>query len=115
MAINLRIGAPGRTRTCNLLFRRQLLCPLSYRGVVGGRIPERVWPAPAGWLVRARVVGQVGRLRRNRARDCQDRPSTVGPPMAVAVAGGRQLGKGMGFGGPVVRAETKRPEAMVMA
>jgi hypothetical protein len=26
------LGAPGRTRTCNLLFRRQLLCPLSYRG-----------------------------------------------------------------------------------
>src|SRR5918995_3904567 len=28
-------GAPGRTRTCNLLFRRQLLCPLSYRGGPG--------------------------------------------------------------------------------
>jgi hypothetical protein len=25
-------GAPGRTRTCNLLFRRQRLYPLSYRG-----------------------------------------------------------------------------------
>src|SRR5215218_7196235 len=25
-------GAPGRTRTCNLLFRRQQLYPLSYRG-----------------------------------------------------------------------------------
>jgi hypothetical protein len=72
--------------------------------VVGGRIPERVWPAPAGWLEGARVVGQVGRLRRNRARDCQDWPSTVGPPMAVAVPVGRPLVKVMAFRVPLVRA-----------
>ena len=27
-------GAPGRTRTCNPLLRRQMLCPLSYRGTL---------------------------------------------------------------------------------
>ena len=39
-------GAPGRTRTCNLLFRRQLLCPLSYRG---------------GWRAGYRTQGPVSR------------------------------------------------------
>jgi hypothetical protein len=63
-------GAPGRTRTCNLLFRRQLLCPLSYRGVVGRRIPE---------------PGQ--------ARDCQERPSTAAPLTTVAGPVGRPAGK----------------------
>ena len=29
---HLVLGAPGRTRTCGRLLRRQLLCPLSYRG-----------------------------------------------------------------------------------
>src|SRR6266511_2763849 len=62
-------GAPGRTRTCNLLFRRQLLCPLSYRGD-GRRIP----------------AAQVART--NSPRDCQLCPSTVGPLSTVAVPDG---------------------------
>ena len=31
-------GAPGRTRTCDPLLRRQLLCPLSY-----GRVQPRLY------------------------------------------------------------------------
>src|SRR4029453_15940578 len=71
--------AAGRTRTCNLLFRRQLLCPLSYRGVVGRRIPE---------------PGQ--------ARDCQERPSTAAPLTTVVGPVGRPAGEvdgGQGAGG----------------
>jgi hypothetical protein len=56
------LGAPGRTRTCNLLFRRQLLCPLSYRG----------------WWSAGYRNGSGGRLRTNRPRDCQVLPSMVG-------------------------------------
>jgi hypothetical protein len=45
---------------------------LSYRGVVGRRIPE---------------PGQA-RLRTNRARDCQERPSTAGAAHHRGGAGG---------------------------
>lgn len=31
----LRLGAPGRTRTCGQALRRRLLYPLSYGGLVG--------------------------------------------------------------------------------
>ena len=55
---------PGKdfSGTCNLLFRRQLLCPLSYRGL------------------RAQDTGTVklGRLRTNKSRDCQAWPSMAG-------------------------------------
>jgi hypothetical protein len=81
-------GAPGRTRTCNLLFRRQLLCPLSYRGLVG-----------AGYRNR-----QVGRLRTNKPRDCQVWPSMAGAAHHGCGPGGDAAregdgGEGAGGGG----------------
>jgi hypothetical protein len=39
-AADLRVCAPGRTRTCNLRIRSPLLYPLSYRGL-GGAYPGR--------------------------------------------------------------------------
>src|SRR5215213_7664077 len=40
-------GAPGRTRTGSLLFRRQLLCPLSYRGGLGAGYRNGCGPHPS--------------------------------------------------------------------
>ena len=48
-------GAPGRSRTCDPLLRRQLLYPLSYRGTgaesngsapIGSGNPLRLWAQP---------------------------------------------------------------------
>src|SRR5918995_2580924 len=75
-------GAPGRTRTCNLLFRRQLLCPLSYRGGPGAGY-RKGW-ARTGWCGPLCVRCQVGRLRTNRPRDCQEVVSwTVAVPVGT--------------------------------
>jgi hypothetical protein len=53
IGVELRLcGAPGRTRTCNLLFRRQRLYPLSYRGSAP-IIPKA---GPTSWFDRVELA-----------------------------------------------------------
>src|SRR5215213_165584 len=76
--------APGRTRTGSLLFRRQLLCPLSYRGGLGAGYRNGCGPHPlgAGHNLRCAYVG-----RTNRPLDCQDWVSrTVAVPVGTPPA-----------------------------
>ena len=43
-----RLGAPGRTRTCDPLLRRQPLCPLSYGRATRFTVPSKIWVSTMG-------------------------------------------------------------------
>src|SRR3972149_1595638 len=80
------VGAPGRIRTCNLLLRRRLLCPLSYGDTVSRSVYARNWrldrfsgepkPGVPGRFMRARLKP---RRRRIGARGRREPPP---PPRA---------------------------------
>ena len=89
------LGAPGKNRTCDLRFRKPLLCPLSYEGVLGwaehgmgerlvqGRPPRR----RTGAVVRAHFEAFLpclaiilpGSSSKCRAKTSRNAPSVQGP------------------------------------